>query len=874
MVKRNSAWIVLTLLSAGVIYGAVNGPAEGVDRELAVWRSEVISDVRYDLHLTVPESLDSAISGKINAGFIFSPSNSTVSSLPLDFKASDGQLLSVSVNGHDIPPAISHEHIMIPDSLLVEGKNQVSIRFTSSEAGINRRDGYLYTLLVPDRARCLFPCFDQPDLKASYSLTLTIPAVWQAVSNSPVALSKDAPDGKRIISFSPTEPLSTYLFAFAAGEFQRIDHPYGSSVISAYHRETDPRHIAQFDDIFRDIEFSLQWQQTHTGIPYPFTKYDIVVLPGFQFGGMEHAGATFYNDNALFLPPEPTPDEFLRRASVIAHETSHMWFGDLVTMKWFDDVWTKEVFANYYAAAITRELLPHYNHDMEFMRNYMAAALSDDRTDGRTSIRQSLGNLQDAGLIYNNIIYNKAPVMLTKLIDLAGTSEYQAGIRDYLSTYSYANATWDDLVATLDRHTPADLQNFSRAWVYSAGLPEISASIAGDSLIVEQRDISGHNTLWPQKFSVALLHDDSLAVREVVFTASPRVAIPLDNYPDNTTESASDVGTLLIPNWDGKGYGRFVTPEENTGRLLALLADGAAALDRLTASEVHPESGKMAFISLSLSLNENYLAGRISPERWCDVLLRTIGSTPDPLIAATLAGYLQLPLSELSGPVRDAAEERLFMLADSHPDASVRTALLRLLINEGYSADTAARLMQLWEDGESPYLSEKDFMNLAYHLPLFYPGQYARIDDGQHQRLSNPDRRAEFDYIMRGANPDSGAREVLFRSLMNPADRRIEPWTCSLLSLIFHPIHEHESLHLVGDALRMLPDVKRHGDIFYPANWCKAVLGNLHSEEALSIALSVLASPEISGSLLRNKLLTALYPLQHRVRASQGSSPM
>ena len=119
----------------------------------------------------------------------------------------------------------------------------------------------------------------------------------------------------------------------------------------------------------------------------------------------------------MFLSENPTPDEELRRTQLIAHETAHMWFGDLVTMNWFDDVWTKEVFANYFAALITEPLFPQVNHQLNWMKTYTAASLSEDRTPGTTAIRQPLDNLQNAGLIYGQIIYNKAPVMMVKLVE-------------------------------------------------------------------------------------------------------------------------------------------------------------------------------------------------------------------------------------------------------------------------------------------------------------------------------------------------------------------------------------------------------------------------------------------------------------------------
>ena len=179
---------------------------------------------------------------------------------------------------------------------------------------------------------------------------------------------------------------------------------------------------------------SLNWLEEYTNVPYPFAKYDFIILPGFQYGGMEHTGATLYNDTQMFLSENPTPDEELRRTQLIAHETAHMWFGDLVTMNWFDDVWTKEVFANYFAALITEPLFPQVNHQLNWMKTYTAASLSEDRTPGTTAIRQPLDNLQNAGLIYGQIIYNKAPVMMVKLVESMGKEAFREGIQEYLKS--------------------------------------------------------------------------------------------------------------------------------------------------------------------------------------------------------------------------------------------------------------------------------------------------------------------------------------------------------------------------------------------------------------------------------------------------------
>ena len=325
-------------------------------------------------------------------------------------------------------------------------------------------------------------------------MTLDIPEQWKAVSNSPLAedcadllygsssevsIEHDILPGLRRWTFSSTAPLPTYLFAFAAGEFEYQYFPQYRT--GAFHRRKDPAQTAQIPEIAREVRFALDWLEDYTAMPYPFAKYDFVVLPGFQFGGMEHAGATFYNDTRLFLSANPTPDEILRRIELIAHETAHMWFGDAVTMKWFNDVWTKEVFANYFAAAITEPLFPEVNHELNFLRTYKAAAMAQDRTEGRTAIRQSLDNMNNAGLVYNNIIYNKAPVMMRKLAAMMGEDAFRAGIREYLAEFKYGNATWDDLIAILAKHTDEDVAGFSRTWVDQPYWPEYQALNCSDA---------------------------------------------------------------------------------------------------------------------------------------------------------------------------------------------------------------------------------------------------------------------------------------------------------------------------------------------------------------------------------------------------------
>lgn len=457
----------------------------GVSIELAEHRKATIIKLEYDLTFVIPADKDKEIEGSERLTFSLKDADDVI----LDFSETKDKLHSVTANGESCDYMFVNEHIVIPGRYLHSGRNTIDISFTAGDQSLNRRDDFMYTLFVPDRARTTFPCMDQPNLKASFSLKLKVPEHWRAVSNGKIVEddSKIHSDGEtsKTIVFAPTEPLPTYLFAFAAGEFFYKDYEENSRHIGMYYRETDSLKVAQLPEIGRQIVHALTWQEEFTQMPFPFQKYDIVIIPGFQFGGMEHTGCTFYADNNIFLSQNPTIDEELDRTSLISHETSHMWFGDAVTMEWFNDVWTKEVFANYFAAEITKPLFPSVNHDLNWLVSYVDGAYSQDRTDGRTSIRQDLPNLRYAGLIYNDIIYEKAPVMMKKLVALIGEDAFRSGIRRYVSRYKYGNATWDDLIDIFDeevrdRHLHADVRAFSREWVDEANWPHFSAKTFRD----------------------------------------------------------------------------------------------------------------------------------------------------------------------------------------------------------------------------------------------------------------------------------------------------------------------------------------------------------------------------------------------------------
>ncbi len=468
---------------------------EGVSAELAAWRAANVSDLGYDIRFRIPSERHEAVSGRETISF----SMARKADLQLDFRG-DKAPTGLRVNGLDCQMDWRNEHIVLSRKYLRKGPNTVDVSFESSDRSLNRNDDYLYTLFVPDRARTAFPCFDQPDLKGRFTLSLEIPTGWETVANGPETGS-EVSQGRKTVHYGQTPPLSTYLFAFTAGVWQKETRLREGKPMTMYFRETDPDKTAQADDIFDLVFKSLDWLEDYTGIPCPFEKYDFVVVPGFQFGGMEHPGAILLNDRRIFLGKTPTTAEKLSRIDLIAHETSHLWFGDGVTMRWFNDVWTKEVFANFFAARISTPLFPEVNTALRDFRSFNMNAYSEDRTLGTNAIRRELPNLSSAGLIYGNIVYDKAPVVMRMLAGILGDDAFRDGIREYLGSHMYGNADWNDLISVMDKRTPRDLRAWSRVWVEEKGMPEITWELRDTILTVRQHDPLGRGLLWPQHIS-------------------------------------------------------------------------------------------------------------------------------------------------------------------------------------------------------------------------------------------------------------------------------------------------------------------------------------------------------------------------------------
>lgn len=766
----------ILLLTAAFLISCISTiETTGVSHELAIHRKATIKDPRYNLTLNIPNSLELPCTGEVEIIF----SIDKAQTITIDFKAPTESVHSVTVNGKKADYKFQNEHITIKGS---KGENSVKIEFTAPDQSLNRREEFLYTLLVPDRARTLFPCFDQPNLKAKFTLDLTIPDNWKAVSNGK-AISQE----KNRIKFSQTEPLSTYLFSIVAGELDCVTTKRGEREISIYHRETDTLKLAQIDTIFDQVYSSLEWLENYTAIDYPFAKYDLIILPGFQYGGMEHTGATIYSDRTMFLNPSPTINEQLSRCSLIAHETAHMWFGDYVTMDWFSDVWTKEVMANYFASLITEPQFPEVNHKLNFMLSYAPSAYSEDRTAGSNPIQQELDNLQDAGLIYGNIIYKKSPIIMSMMVKTIGKDKFQSGIREYLTTYAYNNATWDDLISILDKQTDVDLQTWSDVWIKERGMPQIEIT----NTYITQHDPLNRKITWSEPIS--LLSDTS-----TIYLTLNSDSIPNPIKTPNT-----------IPNSDGQSYGYFKIDSSTTEYCIQNIAKFNDDVLRG---------------SILITLHENFLNHNIPQQKYLDFLIDYIPKESNQLLFSQAIGYVQSAFALSRERENLKLEQQLLNLSKTSITA------LRAYANIVRSAEGTDTLYALWNERNN--LNEHDAINISYKLAILKPEKFQAITTKQLASIKSSDLRKQYQFIYHAVSPDTLTRDSVFNALLLAENRTIEPWVQTSLSLLNHPLRAEYAVKYIRPALDKVEEIQKTGDIFFPSAWCSSLLSGHTSTNA------------------------------------------
>jgi aminopeptidase N len=493
---RNSALfgsIILTCLlascqrddsarSSGVSSNAATRESsDALDYTTASARKARVSDLEYDLHIDLHGGED-AFTGEVDIRYQLSDA---ATDLTLDFGG--GTVRELRVNGRPVPVTYNGFFLTLPAEALQTGENSVLVTYehdySEDGTGLHRfvdpedRRVYLYTYLWPYYANRLFPAFDQPNLKAKISLTVLAPEDWTVVSTG-VGEKQPAADGASLWQFAATPKMSTYVFSLHAGPYRIWEDTADGLPIRLMARQSLTEFVA-VDEWLDVTKRGLKYYGQYFDIPYPFKKYDQLIVPDFNIGAMENIAAVTFTEGYVQRQPSDRSQRE-RRASVILHEMAHMWFGNLVTHDWWNGLWLNESFATQMAAMASAATTEFKDTWHGFFINAKSRAYVRDSKVTTHPIEVPIDSTSDFFTVFDAITYEKGSSVLKQLAHHTGEEGYRRGVSAYLKAFSHDTTELSDFIGHIESSTGVDLERWTDEWLYKAGFNTLSTSIACD----------------------------------------------------------------------------------------------------------------------------------------------------------------------------------------------------------------------------------------------------------------------------------------------------------------------------------------------------------------------------------------------------------
>ena len=829
-------------------------PVEGVSRDLAQSRSAQIADVRYALSVELTPDADQ-LPGREEISLNL---NSAGAPIILDFR--DGSFTHLAVNGAPAEAQVINGHLVLPAYLFSAGHNRISLEFTSGIATSGRAitryhdrdDGaqYIYSLFVPMDASQAFPCFDQPDLKARFHLEVTAPDSWTVVSNTEIHATQPARRGFRRTDFSETLPLPTYLFAFAAGPFRAIP---GDSLRLFVRQSRFDRARQEAPEVLRLARAGVRYMAAYFDHPFPFPKYDLVLIPGFPFGGMEHAGATFLREESVLFRSVPTEGDKIQRAALVLHETAHQWFGDLVTMRWFDDLWLKEGFAQYMAYQTLATLYPPEEIWKRFYQAFKPPAYAIDATQGTTPIHQSIANLKDAKSAYGAIVYSKTPGILRQLSFVIGDTAFRDGVRLFLREHAYGNAEWSDLIHAYERASGRPLEGWADAWIKQRGMPQVDAvwsckSGAIDGFTLHQTDVLGEGHLWPVRAQVLLGYENAppLTVPAQISTASA----PL---PDLIGKACP---AWILTNDQDYAYGRFLLDEHSL---------------EYVAHHIDATGGSFRRALVWGALWDGVRELQMAPSAYIRLAIQALPRETDESLTQSVLGHIVTAFeryltdaqrTDLAPNLEATLENRM----QDAPDLSLRILYYRSFRSIAAAPAALARLKSILAGRTAvPGLEIKplDRWTMITTLIAHADPDAAALYRAEKERDTTGDGR-KYAFVAAAAQPDPAVKRQYFKDYLENRTLQ-EDWIQQSLDAFNYWSQPALTRPFLERALSSLPRIKRERKIFFVLAWLNAFIGGQQSAEAaVQVHQWLRAHPPDAD--LERKVLEVLDELDRTVR--------
>jgi aminopeptidase N len=728
-------------------------------RAEAVERASRVHGIHYALAFDLAESR-STYAGQARIDFQLHPGDAPVF---LDFRGSPTRLV---VNGMPQEPDHRDHRLWLPDELLsafnrveVEYDNDFDVTGDGFHRFVDPEDGetYLYTNFEPFAAHRAFPCFDQPDLKASFELVVVAPGDWVVVSAKDATDSSTLPDGRRRHVFPATPPFSTYLFPLQAGPYERIDDRHGEFRLGVLGRRSMRRELqTSAQEILEITAQGMAYYSELFGRPYPFSKYDQVFVPEFNAGAMENVGAVTFADQFLFRDP-PTYAQRLTRGEVILHELAHMWFGDLVTMRWWDDLWLNETFATYLSYRCLASATQFNDAWQVFNGAMRPAAHRQDQLVTTHPVATDVEQTDQAVGNFDAITYEKGAAVIKQLVAALGDDAFRTGLRRYFDRHAWGNASLADFLAALGEAAAEPLEDWARLWLQTPSLNTIGVrwSEADGHILdleVEQDAPAEHPALRPHTTTLAMVEQPA-----------PGEPLEVHGLPVRITGERLSVAEAA-----GRPAPLFVYPD---------LGDHDYALVRLDPRSLAFALERLPDLPDPLirqqvwsTLHEMVRAGTLRPDAYLATVRRFApGETDQALLSAILdraAVVLRRYLSE--GPALDESRQLVAVAVQGARSTPPRLQLIWARAAIALAADAAAVdvLLGLAEDGWSDGFSVDQEMRWSLAVKAEAHGLDGASQRSERELRRDPSDRGQRAFIRAQASrPDVDAKSAAWQRI-------------------------------------------------------------------------------------------------------------
>jgi aminopeptidase N len=825
----------------------------------AAARKSRVSNVSYNLDIDLVSAVDS-YQGQVTLLFDL---DDTDSSLNVDFTG--GSISNVEANGEAIEVDYNGFFVQLPETALEQGSNIVTIKYShpydQDGTGLHRfidpEDGntYLYTYLWPYYSNRLFPNFDQPNLKATYELKVRAANDWQVISSTMESSVESLGDAK-IWHFPQSEKFSSYIFSLHAGPYKIWKDMAGNVPVRLMARQSLAEYVA-VDEWMDYTKSGIEHYNNYFEIPYPFKKYDQVIVPDFLIGAMENVAAVTFSESYV---DRGSSNRFSsqRRAGTILHEMAHMWFGDLVTMNWWNGLWLNESFATLMSSIAVSEATEFDDLWHDFYLSENLTAISADKAVSTHPIEVPVLSSNDFFNVFDAITYDKGASVLNQLSHYIGRENFRLGVSSYLKQHSWGNTELSDFMDSLSTQSGVDLSPWAQDWMYQAGVNKLEAKFSCEaglisSLSILQTAPVSHPTLRNQRVQLGLFSRDEDG------TISRFAVLPIEVSGAQTSVDDAIGLTcpqLTLPNYEGWGYAEVTLDDESMNTII-----GDNALLKIS----DPLMRSMVWTALFEAPSN----GQMDNSQLLDLLITNMPfEANDRIIRQTLSeltanlNHLER-LAEASSfqlsSYSKSAEEQLWSLisrgviegADSQSESTLNIRL-RYYQDIARSVAALANLEGL-VNGEVEIAglsigqgTRWDIINRLAQRD--YPNVRDLISDEQARDPSDAGRRAYF--AAQSALPNLEIKQTWVERFLETENPLPLSNQRAAMGSIFPPGQEELQLALLPRLTNNLPALAAGKDNYYLQSYARDLFAGICSEQGLKIIEQAIAQPSAIGATL------------------------